>query len=33
MDGDMDLSNSLGIAWYDAGSDLEFDLNDDGWYD
>jgi hypothetical protein len=25
----MDLSHSLGIAWYDAGSNPEFDLNDD----
>jgi hypothetical protein len=29
----MNLSHSLGIAWYDAGSDPEFDPNDDGWYD
>jgi hypothetical protein len=33
MDGDVDLSHSLGIVWYDAGSDPEFDPNDDSWYD
>jgi hypothetical protein len=29
----VNLSHSLGIVWYDAGSDPEFDPNDDGWYD
>ena len=24
---------SLGIVWQDAGSDQEFDTNNDGWYD
>jgi len=24
--------SSLGIVWQDAGSDQEFDTNDDGWY-
>jgi hypothetical protein len=31
-DGDVNLFHTLGIAWCDAGSNLEFDPNDDGWY-
>jgi hypothetical protein len=29
----MNLSHTLGIAWYDVGSNPKFDHNNDGWYD